>query len=168
MKQHVKCHIRGGQEYPVSPDDLRFRPLVYGLLIKGDKVLLSPQWDGYDFPGGGVNIDESLEEALIREFKEESGLDIRLRQVVYAGTSFFYRSKKTAAEKHWNCPIIYYLVEQVGGKLTLDYAETYEKEFMGFPVWQDIASLESLIFHSGLGQRSPEIVRLAQRLQEKL
>jgi hypothetical protein len=37
-------------------------------LIENNKILLSKQFDGYDFPGGGVNLDETLEETCAREF----------------------------------------------------------------------------------------------------
>ena len=77
MRQEIICHDISDREYAVSPDKFIFRPSVYGVLIEDGKILLSRQWDGYDFPGGGMNIDETLEEALLREFWEETGLRVR-------------------------------------------------------------------------------------------
>lgn len=59
-----------------------FRPTTYGvkgLLIDDDKVLLIKNL--YDnllyLPGGGVKKNETPEQALCRELKEETGLDVK-------------------------------------------------------------------------------------------
>lgn len=54
--------------------------VVAGYLIKDDKVLLihhnkAEKWLP---PGGHINENEVADDALIREFKEETGLDIEL------------------------------------------------------------------------------------------
>ena len=51
---------------------------VYGAAIEDGKILLITQQYGpykgkYDFPGGGIEFGESIEEALRREFMEEVG-----------------------------------------------------------------------------------------------
>jgi len=53
------------------------RTTVRGVIIKNDQVLMvySPQFNDYTFPGGGKKSDESLEDALLRELKEELGAD---------------------------------------------------------------------------------------------
>lgn len=53
-----------------------FRCAVYGVCIKDHKILLIEQKKGpfkgkLDFPGGGIEFGESIEEALQRELKEE-------------------------------------------------------------------------------------------------
>jgi len=87
MKKEVLCHDNQKNEFLVDIKKFRFRPSVYGLLIRDGKILLSPQHDGYDFPGGGVNMDESLKEALQREFWEETGLRVKLGQIIEAHSS---------------------------------------------------------------------------------
>lgn len=51
------------------------------LIQNNDKMLLlnrkDPTWSGYTLPGGHVEPEESLVHAVIREMKEETGLDIR-------------------------------------------------------------------------------------------
>ena len=53
----------------------------YGILIRDDKILLIRKcvgpYDGkLDLPGGSLEFGENPELALVREFKEEVGIDI--------------------------------------------------------------------------------------------
>ncbi len=54
---------------------------VLCLISDGDKVLLQNRvkedWKGYTLPGGHVEQGESFVDAVIREMKEETGLNIR-------------------------------------------------------------------------------------------
>ncbi len=61
-----------------------FRTIAVGLLISADdKVLLGKKRDGgvypdcWHLPGGGVKKDETIEQALAREIKEETGFNLR-------------------------------------------------------------------------------------------
>jgi len=166
MKSTVICHDYEGREYPVPPDKLLFRPSVYGLLFEGNKVLLSKQWDGYDFPGGGVDIDESLEEGVVREFFEETGLKIKPLYVFHAGSSFFKPTMRRE-ELYWNCQMIYFLVNKCGGELSKDNCDKWEKDFMGMPEWIDIDELESCKFYNHLGQKSVELIKRGWAIKEK-
>ena len=53
------------------------------IILENDSVLLNrcKRVDGtiyYDLPGGGQKIYENLEQALIREVKEETGYDVKV------------------------------------------------------------------------------------------
>ena len=54
------------------------RPSVRGIIIRDGKVAMvhSLKYDYYKFPGGGMEAGESLEESLLREVAEESGLEV--------------------------------------------------------------------------------------------
>ena len=54
---------------------------VLCLVEDGNKILLQNRvkkdWQGYTLPGGHIGKDESFVDAVIREMKEETGLDIK-------------------------------------------------------------------------------------------
>lgn len=51
------------------------------MIYKDDKILLQNRikkdWQGYTLPGGHIEQGESFVDAVIREMKEETGLDIK-------------------------------------------------------------------------------------------
>jgi ADP-ribose pyrophosphatase YjhB (NUDIX family) len=64
-----------------------------GILLDGDSVLLSGnRWFSdkplvWTLPGGRADEGEGTSEALVREFKEETGLDIEIGRLAYVAES---------------------------------------------------------------------------------
>lgn len=57
---------------------VKVRPSVRGIIVKDDTVAMihSLRYNYYKFPGGGAEQGESHIETLIREVREESGLEV--------------------------------------------------------------------------------------------
>jgi 8-oxo-dGTP diphosphatase len=72
-----------------------FNVRIYGILIKEDHVLLSDELivgkQITKFPGGGLEFGEGSVDCLIREFKEEIGIDVKVKRHFYT-TDFFVAS----------------------------------------------------------------------------
>lgn len=139
--------------------DLRFRPSVYGVLIEGDKIFLSKQFTGYDFPGGGMEIDETIEEALKREFEEETGIKVEVKDLIASEHSFYYSKMR---KQSWNTILIYYLCEKVGGEISIDGFDEHEKNYADFPEWVDIKNIEKIKFFNPVD--SVGIIRKAVKI----
>lgn len=96
--------------------DRAFSCRIYGVLRDGGKVLLTRsrfrEREFVNFPGGGVEIGEAPGDALRREFREETGLAVRLVRVLHSSADLHLSTQ---------APIqivsAYWLVERVDGTL---------------------------------------------------
>jgi 8-oxo-dGTP diphosphatase len=79
------------------------------LLIKRGKQPLRGRWV---VPGGTVELGESLEEALVREMEEETGIQVRPVNLLTA----FDRIDRDGSEVRYHYVIVDYLCEYLGGE----------------------------------------------------
>lgn len=131
-KKFVTARSISGKTTKVAITDLTFRPSIYALIFKGDAILLCPEYDGYDFPGGGVDKGETLDEALTREVWEEAGLTVERGATVAVESGFFLGDK--TGNKHQTI-LIYSLVKKVRGQITDKNLTPDEKKFAKKAVW---------------------------------
>ena len=102
----------------------------YAVITREDSILLTwfngakPSWS---LPGGGIEFDESVEDGVVREAKEESGYDIALGALL--ATDSFTDTDPGRARPFKSVRILY-AAEITGGTLgtlevggTTDYAE---------------------------------------------
>lgn len=137
--------------------DYHTRLAVYAVIVQDGQILLT--WfnggprglrPGWSLPGGGVEFDEGLQEALVREVREEAGYDVRPGALlgehhvtgVREETGLPFRSQR-----------LLYAATVVGGELgTLETDGTTD-----FARWVPLADLP-------LPEHTADVVRLAVAL----
>ncbi len=158
----VVCRDIKGKLYKVDAKKLIFRPSIYGILIEKNKILLSKQWDGYDFPGGGAELYETIDDTLKREFWEETGFKVKRDKIIYVGTSFWYSLKKL----YWNCQLFYFLVKKTGGKLSKKNLDDDEEKYADTAEWIDMKNIGRIKFYNTLGsQGSVKLIKKAIKIE---
>jgi ADP-ribose pyrophosphatase YjhB (NUDIX family) len=120
------------------------------LIIRGNKILLvyHRKLDVWLYPGGHIEADENPDEALVREVKEETGLDIKIisdRNVTFSDkkmkVSCLHNPCVVLCElvgDHYHNDLVY-LCKVTGGKLKLDHDEANE---IGFFDAKEISSMK--------------------------
>ena|SRR3989344_5977022 len=91
---------------------INVRPCV--ILIENEKVLCihcKYAEEFYLFPGGGVELGETLEDCAIREMKEETGIKVKIENLVYVNDWIKDKSKN---ERVLN---VFFIGRKVGGEL---------------------------------------------------
>ncbi len=102
-----------------------------------DEVLvqhgLTPENDFYRLPGGGVRFREKLEDCVVREIKEETGLDVKVLRLLWV-RDFLDESLNHSIEP-------FFLVTVTVGKLKPSLNS--EQEFM----FVTVEELEKVLFY---------------------
>ena len=128
-------------------DSLEIDVHVYGIAVKEGKVLISPQFDGFNFPGGTAKKGETHIETLVREVKEETGYEVEPIELINIYTSFFHHPK---SKKNYQSYKVYYLVNVVGGEISDKGFDNFEKEYAQKAKWVNINELKNMKFISSL------------------
>jgi mutator protein MutT len=87
----------------------------------------------FTFPGGGVDEGESPEQAVVREVREELGVEVRVVRLV---AKVWFRGNRQ----------LFFLVEQVGGEFGTgtgeEYASDHDPASGSYePVWMSLAEI---------------------------
>ena len=129
----------------MSLEEKRFNLRVYGLLVNENKqVLLSKEhkadFSFIKFPGGGLEWGEGLQEGLAREFKEELGIDVSIKDHFYT-TDFFQESAFNINDQLIS---VYYLINSNEiNSIENGFMSKDEKAPNDFFIWKDLADLSS-------------------------
>ena len=104
---------------------------------ENDEVLvqhgLIPENDFYRLPGGEVKFREKLEDCVVREIKEETGLDVRVHRLLWV--------RDFLEELPYHSIECFFLAKMRGGKLETDLEGECERLFM------TLEELENVVFY---------------------
>jgi 8-oxo-dGTP diphosphatase len=104
---------------------------VGGVVVRDGKVLLirrgkEPLKGRWVIPGGTVELGETLEQAVAREVREETGIEVRPREVVLV----FDRIERDGDRVLYHYVIVDYLCEDLGGAVQAG-SDAMEAAFVG-------------------------------------
>jgi 8-oxo-dGTP pyrophosphatase MutT (NUDIX family) len=120
----------------------RFNIRVYGLLIDAGKVLITDEIRSgvkmTKFPGGGLEFGEGVADCLIREFKEELNVTVKVHDLFYIND--FYQV--SSFNNNDQLMSVYYFVSLAEGNIqTTEIPFLFETDEPQCFRWLDIQSI---------------------------
>ena len=119
---------------------------VHGLIKKGDKYLITKRsadddyMPGYwDIPGGTIEFQESINDALNREIIEETGLNVKIGKII------FCYDFPSDPERHQFQMV--YECEYIGGEVKLNPVDHEQFKWVGLA---EIKKLHTIAFLEAL------------------
>lgn len=135
----VECNSIKGGEVSVPVEKLVFRPSVYAVIVHDGNILMirNKSNDKLFFPGGGINVSETLVDALKREVREETGIEVEIEKFLHFSEAFFYYDPGDEAYHMFN---FFYVCKPKTFELVTD--EKVDDEEAEKPRWIDIEKIK--------------------------
>lgn len=134
-----------GNKIKVPKEKFKFRTSAYGIIKHSDKMLLvntrsSGKWF---FPGGEVEIGESLEDAIKREVMEETGIEIEVEKFLSFKETFFYYDPEDSGFQNY---AFYYTCKPLSFELSEEFQVEFDESEK--PEWVDMKKLGEADFQN--------------------
>jgi len=102
-----------GQAITYDGSPIEWRISSYAIVVQDESVLMIQDKNNYLYtvPGGGVELEESLEEALVREVQEEIGSLVQVGALQAAKEDWFYHAQE---QRFYHAALMFYQAELNG------------------------------------------------------
>lgn len=112
------------------------RTAARGIIRHDDNYLLIySEYGDYKFPGGGVEANESYQQALVREVQEETGYVVIPESIRYLGVVHERRKSDLDDIMEMDSHYFFCDVEKIAGSRNLDeYEEEYNYQIIWVPL----------------------------------
>ncbi|MCP5096114.1 MAG: NUDIX domain-containing protein [Chloroflexi bacterium] len=132
----IACYDSNGNEILVSPENITFRPAVYGIFIEHQQVLLTRhlQTGLWQPPGGILQQLETPNQAVRHHFREVTGMTPRLGSLLLVEDHYIVDDEKQA----WHLSVLYYALKRPEATV----ASLTEIESSSQPEWVPLATLK--------------------------
>jgi len=94
-----------------------------------------------------MEIEETIEQALIREFREETGLNVKPKQLLHLSEDFFVAP---FTKKAYHSLLIYFLCEYKNGEINTQGFDEHEKMYAKKAVWISLDEVPKLKFYNSV------------------
>jgi ADP-ribose pyrophosphatase YjhB (NUDIX family) len=123
----VTAYDINGEPHVCNLLDFKQRVSVYGVYIENGRILMKrhAKMRTFDLPGGGIDIGETIEHALIREYKEETGLDVSVGKLLYASENMFCYEGENA-----HAIMLFYQIHTIKGTITTNDTDSVEVTYL--------------------------------------
>lgn len=126
----------------VPVNQLSWRPSAYAIVIHDNKLLTVKYKNGkYDLPGGGIDFGESIEEAVIREVAEETGMKVSNLSLINAKSTYF---RFNSDSKNCQTLMLYYRCDFVDGSFSKKGFDDFEIAEMETAEWLALDLLDDI------------------------
>lgn len=134
-----------GKQYDVDTSELTWRPSAYAIVLKDKKIMLVKHNGKYHLPGGGMELGESPEEAVLREFTEETGLRAINPDLLGITSTFFtYEEIDTHEHRHVESLLIYFKCDLTGDEPQAIELDEYEKLYNHEFEWVAVSEIDTI------------------------
>ncbi|MDO8583594.1 MAG: NUDIX domain-containing protein [bacterium] len=151
--KQVACRNLFGESVMVDPSVLKFRPSAYGIILHDGKMLLTTMHSTgkYQLPGGGIDLGETMRDALKREIYEECGIEAEIGEPQFFAEYFFFYDPTGQSSQAYG---LYFLCRP----LSFDLKNNDPTDESFNPQWVPIAGLTADQFQIG-GEQILKIIK---------